>query len=66
MRLRPQRKPDPVEIEGAICHETFRTSAIGMLIERGQVFPLDHAYVRAYPAYFRGLVRLDEEVENDA
>jgi hypothetical protein len=63
-RLRPKRKPDPVQFEGAICVEEFRAGAIAPLIQRGQQLPLDHPTVRAFPEFFRGLVRLDEGVTN--
>jgi hypothetical protein len=38
---------------------------IGTLVERWQRLPVDHPYVKAFPSYFRGLVRLDEKEVND-
>lgn len=63
MRLMPRRRPKPQtlnrsEVEAAICIAEFRPGAIAPLIERGQQLPIDHAYVRAHPEFFRGLVRL--------
>jgi hypothetical protein len=60
-RLRLKRpNPRPSDPTEPICYETFRTGAIGVLVERGEIFPVDHKFVLAYPAQFRGLVRLEE------
>jgi hypothetical protein len=65
-RLRPRsEKPAELQIEMAICMEEFRPAAVAPLIRRWQRLPLDHPAVKAHPGFFRGLVRLDEEV-NDA
>jgi hypothetical protein len=64
LRLRPKRESNPIELEAAVCVEEFRAGAIGPLIRRGQQLPLDHPTVKTFPEFFRGLVRLDEEVND--
>ena len=67
-RLRPKRsEPEPKrdDLEAAICVEEFRTGSIGVLIPRWQQRALDDPIVRAHPGFFRGLVRLDEWVNDD-
>jgi hypothetical protein len=54
----PRRKPAPVEVEGAICVEGFRAIPIGLVVERGQRFPLDDPLVQKFPTHFRGVVKL--------
>lgn len=66
-RLRRKQTPPPAlgDPEMAICMTEFRTAPVGHLIRRWQQLPLDHPAVRVHPQFFRGLVRLDEGV-NDA
>jgi hypothetical protein len=65
-RLRPKPKPPLREPEMAICMYEFRPAPVAVLIAKGQQLPLDDPLVRAFPEYFRGLVRLDaEEVNGD-
>jgi hypothetical protein len=66
--LRPKRvkaEPSAPAIEAAVCVEEFRPATVAPLIERWQRLPLDHPTVRAYPEFFRGLIRLDQEVNHD-
>ena len=51
-------------LEGAICMEDFRPAAVALLFKKGQQLALDHPVVRAHPEFFRGLVRLDQEVSD--
>jgi hypothetical protein len=64
---RREEMPGPViEVEAALCVETFRPGAVARMIERGERLPLDHQAVRSFPQYFRGLVQLPiEEIENE-
>jgi hypothetical protein len=67
-RLRPRREKYAVpalQLEAAICVEEFRTAAVGVLVPRWQRRAVDDPIVRAHPEFFRGLVRLDEEVNHD-
>jgi hypothetical protein len=50
-------------VESAICVEEFRPAHVAQLVRRWQVLPADHPTVQSFPEFFRGLVRLDEEVE---
>lgn len=61
----PRRKPapEPVKVEAAIRVEGFRALPIGRLVERGEQFSLDDPLVRNFPAFFRGVVRLEEVMQ---
>lgn len=66
-RLRPRREePAEPQIEMAVCVTEFRPGVVAPLIQRWQQLPLDHPAVKAHPTFFRGLVRLEEEVKEDA
>jgi hypothetical protein len=63
---RKQPKIAPAEtdaIEAVVCVEEFRTAPVGVLVPRWQRRAVNDPIVRAHPEFFRGLVRLDEEVE---
>jgi hypothetical protein len=62
--LRRKPQPPPLEPETAICVTEFRPAAVAPLYRKGQQLPLDHPVVRANPQFFRGLVRLDQEVSD--
>jgi hypothetical protein len=67
LRPRPRKNDLPLpQLEGAICVEEFRPGVVAPLIRRGQQLPPDHPIVQAHPGFFRGLVRLEEEVTEDA
>jgi hypothetical protein len=68
-RLRPSRSKraelKPLgEPEMAICMEEFRPAPVAALIARGQQLPLNHPIVRAHPSYFRGLIPLEEVIDD--
>jgi len=66
-RLRPRPEtPAAPQIESAIVMQEFRPAQVGVLYRRYQQLPLDHPVVRAHPQFFMGLVRLEEEVKEDA
>jgi hypothetical protein len=52
-------------IEAALCMEEFRPGTVAPLIPRWQQLPVDHPTVLAFPSFFRGLVRLDNEEVTD-
>jgi hypothetical protein len=64
-RKRPNPRPSGREIEAAICMQEFRPAPVAVRIARHQQLPLDHPLVRSHPQFFRGLVRLDEEVKDN-
>jgi hypothetical protein len=66
-RLPRKREDAPLQvpaIEGVICIEEFRTTAVGVLVPRWQRRAADDPIVRAHPEFFRGLVRLNEGVND--
>jgi hypothetical protein len=60
--LRRKKQPGILEPEAAICITEFRPGHVAPPIARWQQLPLDHPTVRAFPEFFRGLIRLEQEV----
>jgi hypothetical protein len=50
-------------VEQVIALEEFRPALVAPLISRWQILPVNDPVVKANPSFFRGLVRLDEEVD---
>lgn len=65
-RKQPDPQPSAPVIEAALCMEEFRPGTVAPLVPRWQQLPLDHPTVKAFPEFFRGLVRLDNEETTDA